>query len=415
MTNGSDITALRQELAQLEAEVALSRSRKAFFEHALDCFCIVAPNGYLKHCNEAMLKTLGYTFEELTSQRLLLFAHPDDLSKSASKIMNVIQGEKVRQFENRYRRKDGSYVRFLWNSLANDERKEVYATARDVTAIREREAERQLFLNITQNLRFGMLIIQLCQDEQPIEFKLIAANPFAGLMINQPDLTSKIGCSVQEAFAEVDFLNDIERYHQILSTRQPVDLKTTCVTTGKEVYYRILAFPLNGQQIGILIEDITQRLQEEETLRQAKLQDEIIKSQQRTLDELSTPLIPITDTIAIMPLIGSIDSRRAQNVLESVLNGIAELHSNTLILDITGVAMVDSQVANVLLRATEAVKLLGANAIITGIRPEVAQTLIHLGVDLSHLLTLSTLQSGVAYAYALEGRTLTGQARSTRL
>lgn len=411
MTNGSDITALRQELARLEAEVALSRSRKAFFEHALDSFCIVAPNGYLKHCNESMLKTLGYTFEELTSQRLLLFSHPEDLAKSTNKVMDVIKGEKVRQFENRYRRKDGSYVRFLWNSLANDERKEVYATARDVTAIRALEAERQLFINITQNLQFGLLIIQLSQNKQQSEFKLIAANPFAGSIINQTDLSSQIGQPIQEVFSQVDFLNDIGRYHDILVSQQPVDFTDTCSATGKQVLYRVLAFPLNNQQIGILIEDITQRSQEEETLRQAKIQDEIIRSQQRTLDELSTPLIPITDSIVIMPLIGSIDSRRAQNVLESLLNGIAETRSTTLILDITGVAMVDTQVANVLLRATEAVKLLGANTIITGIRPEVAQTLIHLGVDLSNLRTLSSLQSGIAFAYALEGKSLTGQTR----
>lgn len=411
MTNGSEITALRQELAELEAQVAVSRSRKAFFDHAVDSFCIVAPNGHLKHCNQSMLDTLGYSFEEITSQRLLLLAHPDDLVKSTGKVMGVIKGDKVRQFENRYRRKDGTYIRFLWNSLVNEETKEVFATARDVTIIRELERERQLFISITQNLQFGLLIIQQRMIRRKPGLSLIAANPFAGDIIDQTDLTRQIGQPISEVFKDIDYLKEID-FDNILSSQQAVNFVTTCSRDGgKELLYRVLAFPLNQGQIGILIEDITARSQEEETLRQAKIQDEIIKSQQRTLDELSTPLIPINDSIVIMPLIGSMDSRRAQNVLDSLLNGIAESRSTTLILDITGVAMVDTQVANVLLRATEAVKLLGANTIITGIRPEVAQTLIHLGVDLSNLRTLSSLQSGIAFAYAQEGKTLTGRSR----
>jgi rsbT co-antagonist protein RsbR len=411
MSNSSEITALRQELAELEAQVAVSRSRKAFFDHAVDSFCIVAPNGHVKHCNQSMLDTLGYSFEEITSQRLLLLAHPDDLVKSTSKVMGVIQGDKVKQFENRYRRKDGNYIRFLWNSLVNEETKEVFATARDVTAIRELEKERQLFISITQNLQFGLLIVQKRIFKRTPILTLIAANPFAGEIVNHSDFTKQIGQPINDVFSEVDYLKEID-YDTILSSQEAVNFVTTCSRAdGKELLYRVLAFPLNQEQIGILIEDITARSREEETLRQAKIQDEIIKSQQRTLDELSTPLIPINDSIVIMPLIGSMDSRRAQNVLDSLLNGIAESRSTTLILDITGVAMVDTQVANVLLRATEAVKLLGANTIITGIRPEVAQTLIHLGVDLSNLRTLSSLQSGIAFAYAQEGKTLKGRAR----
>jgi PAS domain S-box-containing protein len=148
---------------------------------------------------------------------------------------------------------------------------------------------------------------------------------------------------------------------------------------------------------GVVV-DITTQRQAEEALRQNLIQEETIRAQQATLEELSTPLIPITDTIVVMPLIGAVDSRRAQQVLETLLEGIAHTKAEVTILDITGVSVVDTQVANALVRAAQAVKLLGAQVMLTGIRPEVAQTLVGLGVDLSMIITRSSLQSGIALA-----------------
>jgi rsbT co-antagonist protein RsbR len=126
--------------------------------------------------------------------------------------------------------------------------------------------------------------------------------------------------------------------------------------------------------------------------------NEIIKSQKAILRELSTPLIPISDDVMVMPLIGAIDSARAQQIIEALLEGIAANTTRFVILDITGVPLVDTQVANALVQGARAVRLLGAQVVLTGIRPEVAQTLVGLGVDLRNITTLSTLQSGIAYA-----------------
>lgn len=153
--------------------------------------------------------------------------------------------------------------------------------------------------------------------------------------------------------------------------------------------------------LGAIIRDISaqQRAEEErEALRQ-----QVISAQQAALRELSTPLIPITDEVVAMPLIGSIDSSRAQLVLETLLTGVAERRAGTTIIDITGVPVVDTQVANALIRAAQAVRLLGARVILTGIRPEVAQTLVNLGVDLSGIVTRGTLQSGIAEALGRTG------------
>ena len=155
-----------------------------------------------------------------------------------------------------------------------------------------------------------------------------------------------------------------------------------------------------GKVLGWLsqTEDISERVRGE--AERLALHEQIIEGQQAALRELSTPIIPITDGVIAMPLIGAIDSNRAQQVIEGLLTGVAELGATTAILDITGVPVVDTQVANALLRAAQAVKLLGAQVIITGIRPEVAQTLVGLGLDLSGITTLATLQSGIAWALA---------------
>jgi rsbT co-antagonist protein RsbR len=153
-----------------------------------------------------------------------------------------------------------------------------------------------------------------------------------------------------------------------------------------------------GELVGVFgaALDITERKRAQEA--QASLQNQVIQAQEAALRELSTPLIPISDGVVAMPLIGSVDSGRAQQVIETLLTGVAEQRATTVILDITGVPIVDTQVANALIRAAQAVKLLGAKVILTGIRPEVAQTLVGLGVDLSGISTLGTLQSGIAAA-----------------
>jgi GAF domain-containing protein/anti-anti-sigma regulatory factor len=120
--------------------------------------------------------------------------------------------------------------------------------------------------------------------------------------------------------------------------------------------------------------------------------------------ELSTPLVPIAEGILVLPLVGTVDSQRAQQIMDVLLGGIAERRAKVVILDITGVPVVDTSVANYLLQATQAVRLLGAECILVGITPEVAQTVVGLGVDLQGLVTRSDLQGGVEYGLKLLGQ-----------
>jgi rsbT co-antagonist protein RsbR len=154
-----------------------------------------------------------------------------------------------------------------------------------------------------------------------------------------------------------------------------------------------------------IVHDLTERKRAAEE--RARLQDQIIQAQAATLAELSTPLIPISDEVVVMPLIGALDDQRMQQVLEALLHGVEQRRARMAILDITGVPVVDTHVANGLILAAQAVRLLGARVILTGIRPEVAQTLVGLGVNLGDLITHSTLQSGIAYATNGQGRART--------
>jgi PAS domain S-box-containing protein len=131
------------------------------------------------------------------------------------------------------------------------------------------------------------------------------------------------------------------------------------------------------------------------------MQAEVIAAQASALNELGTPLIPISKGAVAMPLIGAIDTRRAQLVMETLLQGVAERNASMAIIDITGVSVVDTQVANTLIQAAQAVRLLGARVMLTGIRPEVAQTLIGLGVDLGQIDTRASLQDGIAAALGM--------------
>jgi PAS domain S-box-containing protein len=169
--------------------------------------------------------------------------------------------------------------------------------------------------------------------------------------------------------------------------------ETVIYDDGSREWFETHKIPLHdqaGQVVGVLATytNITRRKRAEET----------IQAQTVMLHELSTPVIPFSDEVLVMPLIGTIDTRRAQQALETLLSSIAASRARVAILDITGVPVVDTQVANALLRAAQAVSLLGAQVVLTGIRPEVAQTIVGLGVSLQGVVTRSSLQSGIAYA-----------------
>ena len=130
------------------------------------------------------------------------------------------------------------------------------------------------------------------------------------------------------------------------------------------------------------------------------------------IQELSTPIIPIYSGILVLPLVGGIDSRRSQNITEQLLMAIAERQAEIVILDITGVPMIDTDVANRLLMTARAAGLLGAQVLLGGISAEIAQIIVQLGLMLEGIVTLANLQSGIEYALHQQGFGITPMDRT---
>ncbi len=133
------------------------------------------------------------------------------------------------------------------------------------------------------------------------------------------------------------------------------------------------------------------------------VRERTIREQEARIRELSSPIIPLYNGILVLPLVGVIDSYRAGQIMEALLNGISQQQADVVIMDITGVPMVDTNVATYLLMAARAARLLGTRIILVGISAEVAQTIVQLGVDLNDVTTRSNLQSGIEYALGLLG------------
>jgi PAS domain S-box-containing protein len=148
--------------------------------------------------------------------------------------------------------------------------------------------------------------------------------------------------------------------------------------------------------IGGISTDITERAQTQAA--QALMQIQLEDAQQQAMQNVTTPIIPIADHIVTMPLVGTLDAVRAQQAMQTLLEGITTYHAKIAVLDITGLSVVDSEVTQALTRIAQAVRLLGAQVVLTGIQPHVAEMLVYLGVDLSGVITRSTLQEGVTYA-----------------
>ncbi|MGM0898776.1 MAG: RsbT co-antagonist protein RsbRA [Bacillota bacterium] len=136
----------------------------------------------------------------------------------------------------------------------------------------------------------------------------------------------------------------------------------------------------------------------------SKTWERTVSLQKIALQELSASLIPVFDKVSVMPLVGTIDTERAKQIMENLLDGVVRHRAEVVLLDITGVPVVDTMVAHHIIQAADAVRLVGAKCMLVGIRPEIAQTIVTLGINLNDFTTTSTLQRGVEQALAWTNR-----------
>ena len=192
----------------------------------------------------------------------------------------------------------------------------------------------------------------------------------------------------------------IDRIEDILASVAAGDLEARIQTETEDDFSGIEA------AIDLLINDLTEELRQREKVQKelesklSKIQEQqkTILQQQEDLLELSSPVSKVWDNILILPVIGTLDSQRTQVMMENLLQKIVDTGCTISILDITGVPTVDTQVANHLFKTVTAARLLGAECIISGISPAIAQTIVHLGIDLSSIRTKATLQDAMIFA-----------------
>ena len=181
-----------------------------------------------------------------------------------------------------------------------------------------------------------------------------------------------------------------------IETKQAMSVEYSLNIGGQSRWFLGSLSPMPEGRALFIGRDITERKEIEDAL--LRKQQEIIRAQAAALAGLRTPLIPINEEIVVMPLVGMVDTDRAQQVMDTLLTGISERRARVAILDITGVPLVDTMVASSLIQAAKAARLLGATVVLTGIRPEVSRTLVGIGAELGGIETYGTLQSAIAHA-----------------
>ncbi len=191
----------------------------------------------------------------------------------------------------------------------------------------------------------------------------------------------------------------------VFSLKQPLfqRIATALKDSPEELQSELWTVTVLLDQLGLYTLEVYQRSRED-----------IILRQRQELLELSTPVVKVWDGVVALPLIGTLDSERTQVVMESLLQRIVETESTIAIIDITGVPTVDTLVAQHLLRTVAAARLMGADCIISGIRPQIAQTIVHLGIDLSGVTTKASFADAIALALTRSGFQVARQAKQNR-
>ncbi len=255
----------------------------------------------------------------------------------------------------------------------------------------------QLFLSLAERALDGIIVTMYDEHDAPYLAYINAA--FKTMLgygddFKQADL-AHINALDSEIYANAPRIAREQgwwRGKQVMQKRDGTPLQMLI----SAYYYYLDEAQQHTPVLAAVFRDITD-LHESEQAR-ARLQANLIETQESLIRELSTPLIPIADDVVIMPLIGSLDTARAQAIIETLLTGIAAHRAQTAILDITGVQTIDTHVASTLVQAAQSVRLLGSRVMITGIHPAIAQTLVQLGVELQDIATYGTLQDGIAAA-----------------
>ncbi|WP_437807583.1 PAS domain-containing protein [Sorangium sp. So ce1078] len=390
---------------------ASSGARRAGAHAALDGLPMAVPaviywrpDGTVTHWNDGAERLFGWSAGEALGRRLADLVAADPVSPAAVRAFDSSREEsRFATASSEARTRDGHALLCRWTyAVLRDDRGdagEIAAIIDDTSDQRRRErtvhGRYQMLLQLVDNARSFIFVKDTAGRYVFANRAYAQAQPVAKHVVEL------IGRHDREAMPPGVAEMLAAKEQEVLAGGRVMQFEEALPLGDGQLHYFTVKFPIHderGQPIGLggVVTEITSLRRAE--AERAALQEEIIAGQQAALRELSTPLIPLADGVVAMPLVGTIDSGRAEQIMETLLSGITSQGAHTAILDITGVRAVDTHVADALTRTARAAQLLGTRVVLTGVRPEVAQTLVTLGVDLSGITTLSTLQSGIAHA-----------------
>jgi rsbT co-antagonist protein RsbR len=380
-----------------------------FYELSIDMLGIASFNGYFVNLSQAWERTLGFTREELLSVPYIDFVHPEDRAATVARAAAITVGERVTCFENRYRSRDGSYLWLEWNATAYPHEKLIYFIARDITE-RKRGEQVQWEADETRRALTERLIAQsaVLKEQAELLYVLQSNLPVCVWVVDREGIfTHHAGKGLAAAgledgqFLGMNLFNIYAEHEGTSSVHKALAGEFAhSHTEAHGVFWESWQIPVRDDRgevsavVGLSL-DVSATKRVENDLR-AKL--DLIEQQRRVINALSTPIIEVWDNVLTLPMLGVVDSVRTAEVMQNLLTRVAETRARFAILDLTGVDAVDTATAGHLLKLIQAIRLLGAEGIITGIQPSVAQTMVSLGVDLGRIVTLARLRDGLDHA-----------------
>ncbi len=360
----------------------------------------VNAQGCYTYCSESVADVLGYTVQEVLGKTPFDFMLPEEAARIGAIFGEAAaQRQPIKDLENLNRHKDGHTICLLANGVpildVAGNLIGYRGVDRDITERKQAETE------LLREKALSDTII----NSMPGLFYLVDAK---GRYVRWNQNYEKVTGYSSEEVRQIDSLNLVVeqdrprlavKMQEAFTTGQASAETQIATKRGEEIPYYFTGTRMNiGNEVylvGMGI-DLTERKQVE--AERAQLQAQVIEAQRHALQELSTPIIPVLDRIIVMPLIGSIDTLRAKDVTRALLAGISQYRAKIVIVDITGVPLVDSGVADHLNKTIQAARLKGAQTIVTGMSDAVAEAIVDLGIDWSGIQTLSDLQTGLLSA-----------------
>lgn len=398
------------------------RSLARLFQLASELLATTDPSGVLQEANPAWHRALGFSGEELRGKSIIELMDPEHQPQALAALARLGPQVPIVFAKSQFVRKDGRRVWLSWtmqcspdddtralcacesNEGAGDSQRATVASeqpapisAAPISPVLEPAAFRALADNTTDFV--GMADLQ---------GRAVYLNPAGRRMVKltDSDLSNvSIAHFHPPEYAAIVVNEGLS--HAIAHGAWTHDGKLRN-SAGELIPVSQVVMPIrsaSGELIGFgtIMRDLS-------VITQFQTMEQELRSQQESLRQMlhamATPIIPITEHIVVMPLIGNLDTQRAEQFLQAALEGAQSRQAQVVIIDITGLRHIDTSVAALLIRTAGALRLLGAQSILTGVRAEIARTLVGLGVELGSIHTQSTLQSGIAQAIRLSGDSL---------